>query len=149
MKKLIIICLITPLILPGCAPSYRFVKTLDSGSGYTVKKGPAPMPYFTIDTSGKYSEDKRLAKKRFKRRKKVVQKYYKQRDPEVYENNFLSVLKIFPTMLMYPLWMLKTIYQDSRPVELQERKSIDQYRKELEEIKHYIQEDCSQEEVLL
>ena len=142
MRRLIYL-LIFIMIISSCAPSYNFVKTEESNNGYTIKRGPLYMPFFTV-ADGEYPEDLKLAKKRFKRRKRIVEGYYKENDPELYDSSFLSVMKTLGVLLIYPLWVVTGFLKDEDDF-YREVEGIEAYQKKKDQIKAYIEEDLKKE----
>lgn len=77
MRKNIYLFLIV-IFLSGCAV-YRYqIGSRDLGRGYVVSRNSFVIPEYTIGEDGKAPEDKKIAQSRFKRRRGMVEYYYKQ-----------------------------------------------------------------------
>ena len=102
-KKVIVACLIISIGFTGCAPAYKFVKYQSTDYGYRVRKSDVHMPYFTIDTAGVYPKDLKLAKKRFRNRRRIVEKYYRNINPEVFESYLKVPVKFLFFFCFFPI----------------------------------------------
>jgi len=77
IKRLFGLLLLLTLVLCGCA-GYRFQKGVKPyGSGYVVSRDGLLIPEYTIGEN-KAAPELPLAKERFKRRRYIVERYYKQ-----------------------------------------------------------------------
>ncbi len=140
-RQLVVTWLAISIILSGCAPAYRFVNTEKIKSGYTVQKGNIYLPYFTIDRSKQYPKELKLAKKRFKRRRRVVEKYYKEINPELFENYFISFAKTIPFYLFYPFAVIIMRFRGEPRYKETEEWGLGKRKKDKEKIEQYIEED--------
>ena len=77
MKKIILLFLITSFLL-GCA-SYKFQRgSQPYDKGYVVLRDGYTIPEYTIGKDNSAPQDLGLAKERFKKRKGIVEEYYKK-----------------------------------------------------------------------
>ena len=72
------IILILAIFIAGCAAYSYKTGSKDLGGGYVISRNSYPIPEYTIGKDKKAPQDKKLAEARFKRRKGMVEYYYKQ-----------------------------------------------------------------------
>ena len=97
MKQALFLVLII-LLLPGCA-SYKFQKaqtSKDGAPGYLVAREEKVIPEYTVGKDDSLP-DLKLAEQRFKRRKGMVEYYYKRMD--YIQNRFHEGVKIYGTLI--------------------------------------------------
>ncbi|UCD15905.1 MAG: hypothetical protein JSV34_02325 [Candidatus Omnitrophota bacterium] len=129
-RQLIVTVVIASVICGGCSPAYRFVKVDKTSGGYMVKKGKVDMPYFTIDESQQYPKDLKLAKRRFKNRRLLVERYYKEEFPELFGGPFMMGVKFLTFYAFIPIAGLLMDYYQDRPCEEIEEQDIKQFIEE-------------------
>jgi hypothetical protein len=96
MKKITLLLLV--ILLTGCA-SYKFKKAQapDGNTGYVVAREEKVIPEYTAGKDNSLP-DLRLAEERFKRRKGMVEYYYKRMDS--IQNRFHEGVKIYGTLIV-------------------------------------------------
>ncbi len=76
MKRIFVIALI--IFLSGCAAYKYEISPKAYNKGFVVRRHGLLIPEYTIDEQENAPKDKQLASRRFKRRKDIVNYYYKQ-----------------------------------------------------------------------
>lgn len=152
------ICLLLcVLVFNGCTAP---LKMTASEEGYAVSKRGIIIPEFTKDCEGGYPGDKNLAKERYRRRKKYVDKWYKENNHYYAINEFVETMKILIVIPSLPFLLVADVYNLMRGHELteEERERIVERNKERnrersrshaeagKRLKEYIQKDCLEEE---
>lgn len=89
------------LLLTGCATVY----TIDLGpkkynNGYVASRNSVIIPEFTIDNKGQAPTDLKIAKDRFKRRKRKILLFYKQMG--YFGSQVLEDMRVFSSSLTAP-----------------------------------------------
>lgn len=132
------------VFLSGCTYYYKYHRSLEGG--YVIQKGADLYPEFTIDESRQYPQDLKVAKERFRRRKKFVENWYKKYEPGELMNPNLAMIKEFFLIPLLPIRAiaaaLKPPSKDSEQELEESRRRYSEARRELE---NYIAQDCKRE----
>ncbi|MDP2939055.1 MAG: hypothetical protein Q8O13_03090 [Candidatus Omnitrophota bacterium] len=98
MKCRVLILLIVGVsfVISSCA-SYKDELSGEPYKGYVYKRNDFLIPEYTVDTKNKAPEDLKLALNRFKRRRSIIEDYYKKMGR--IENQFKSLIINYPLEL--------------------------------------------------
>ena len=137
--------LIGLVFISGCLPVYQYSHRADGG--YIIKKCSDSFPEFTVDSENQYPQDLALAKKRFKRRGKFVEDWYKKHEPEDITNPYIASLKMFAGLPLKPFKLVLAVLTKEPPEETEEeaeeaRRVYSEARRGMEA---YIAQDCEKE----
>ena len=159
--KMILALFLSLTLVSGCAP-YKVVRGIKPPvkDGYVFLRDGVMLPEYTIGVGGVAPDNVYLAKERFKRRRKIVEEYYKKMG--IIENRFREnipdrlgyTLGIMGSMFTLPVRTVKSYcYEYNRKYhakvdkvaaekEALEKARMDKLRTEL---KDYIKRDLEQE----
>ena len=159
MKKIILLFLIT-LFLAGCA-SYKFQRgSQPYDKGYVVSRDDYAIPEYTIGKDNSVPSGLALARERFKKRKNVVEEYYKKMG--CIENHFKMVfwdpgvffLKMVGGIFRLPLVAISDYKLEHSPKyrekirKIQDEQDLNEEirtKKLKEELNNYIQKELDKE----